>query len=675
MHNYFIQVCRFTAIWAIVGCSFAASGQAFAAQAVLIQEAVLVESNPNPDEPVSRASYMTNDGWAVTSPTYIDAAVMVFDFGAVSSVSRAIVSLPLSALYPRGGKAPLRVFAFADDGQIDLFDYKAGSTIPVAEFDAVALAGGNSNATITLDVTGAVNSVLSSSRFVGIRVQSTAIPADVAAAFPVWTGVKFRPLYSMEFSTGTPPALPADRPRFDGNTLSIPGLSAPGVGVFNVALTLANADSAEFVLTAAIDITPPGSVSDAGRRGVGLLNCDAFTAPPGSQTLMPGAPAYNGNTGIVDVPSVIFSGREYSLQLQYVAGSNPMRFRLVSLTEVAAGAIAPEVTITQFGGSLSIEPSQDFIPLCHGWVLIGDTANNALVERNVISGATGAVYKFNTVPDQMLLDAGAGIVYFSTHPATERMYQLDLNSGSFTHHRLREGGRNFIPRDMALGENGNVFTLLFDPLYEQEENGPATEGLWLGLFDRNGDAEVAAIPLLSPVRVEYDAQKNHVFLTTESNLVTFDFDPSTNDITVVPGTDIPVGSGCTDFSISPDGERIAYSCPQGNEMTPHTSIVDIDPRDYYDTDGEWFLENAPTSATFDQSGQVLIATDGTKLYFFDVEKHRLHHSYALGLPVGEIVKKVRLSKDGKLVLLFIETGLNDASGKIYWVPMPAYSPL
>lgn len=153
------------------------------------------------------------------------------------------------------------------------------------------------------------------------------------------------------------------------------------------------------------------------------------------------------------------------------------------------------------------------------------------------------------------------------------MDQLDLNSGSFTHYRLREGGRDFIPRDMALGKNGSVFTLLFDPLYEQEEGGPAEEGLWLGLFDRNGDPEVAAIPLLSSVRIEYNPVKTHVFLATESNLVTFDFDPLINDITFVPGTDIPVGSGCTDFSISPDGERLTYSCPQENGMTPHTSIV------------------------------------------------------------------------------------------------------
>ena len=643
-------------------------------QAAMVDQAVLVEASPKAGEPASRATYRTSDGWSVTSPTYIDTVVMVFDFGTARSVSQAIVNLPVEKVFPRNGVAPMKLFAFADDGAIDLFDYAAGGVRPAVEFDAVVASRANDASTLSLDVTSVVNAILPQSRFVGIRVQSTAVPADVKPGFPAWTGVKFRPLYSMNFSTGTPAPLPVDRPRFDGLTLSVPGLSAPGVGAFNVVMTLADLESSQFVLRSASDVTPPGSFSIPGRRGMSLLDCAAFTAPPGSQTLTPGAPAFTPSTGVLDVPSVIFGGREYSIRLQLLAGSNPMRFNTLSFTEVPAGTVAPAPTLVQFGGSLITEPSQDFIPLCHGWVLIGDTAKNSLVERNVISGETGATYKFNTTPDQMLLDAQSGTVYLTTHPASQRMYQLDIPSGAYTFHRLREGGRDFIPRDMALGEDGKVFTLLFDPVFELEEDSPAEEGLWMGLFNNEGEPEIAAIPLLAPVRIEYDQLRKHLFLTTESNLVTFDFDTLTQSLTFVPGTDIPVGSGCTDFSISPDGERLAYACPQGNEATPHTSIVDMDPREYYDSDGEWLLEGSPVSATFDSNGAVLIATDGKKIYFFDAARHLLLKSYPLGFPAGEVVKKIRLSMDGKLLLVFMEAALNAASGKIYWVPMPSLTP-
>ena len=648
---------------------------AFAEPATLVQEAVLVELNPKPDEPALSASYMTADGWAVTSPKYIDSAVMVFDFGSSKSVSQAVLSLPLEALYPRGGQAPLQVYAFADNGIIELSDYKAGGSLPTAEIDAVQASAGNSSATLTLDVTGAVNAILPNSRFVGFRVHSAAVPADVSAGFPAWTGVKFRPLYSMDFSIGTPPALPADRPRYDGYTLSVPGLSAPGAGAYNVALALVDPDLLEFELAAATDITPPGSVSGVGLSGMQLLDCTAFTAPPGSKTLAPGAPSFSTTTGILDIPTMLYAGKEYHVQMQVLAATNPMRFRLLSATDVVPDSINSVVGISQFGGSLVTEPTQDFIPLCHGWVLIGDTKNNRLVERNVISGETGAVYKFNTTPDQMELDKNSGTVYLSTHPESQRMYQLDIPSGAFTYHRLSEGGRSFIPRDFAVGEDGNVFTLLFDPVFELETNGPAEEGLWMGIFNNDGDPTRATIPLISPVRIEYDPIKRHVFLTTESNLVTFDFDPADQSITFVPGTDIPVGSGCTDFRISPDGERLAYSCPEGNEMQPHTSVVDMDPRDYYNNDGEWLLESAPVSAVFDPSGKTLIASDNEKLYFFDVESHLLFNSYPLGLAEGETVNKIRLSMDGEFVMLLMNAELSDAAGKVYWLPLPKYSPL
>ena len=644
-------------------------------QAVLIEEAVLVHSNPSPDEPAYSASYKTNDGWAVTSPNYVDAATMVFDFGNKKSVQSAVVNLPLEAIYPRGGQAPLQIYAFADNGSIELTDFVAGGVLPAATLDAVQASGGNSNSTLSIDITGSVNAILPNSRYVGIRVQSATLPQDVTNSFPVWTGVKFRPLYSLEFSEGAAPAQAMDRPRFDGYTLSIPGLSAPGVGAFNVALSLLDQQSALFELSAATDITPPGSISGSALTGLQLLDCNAFTAPPGSQTLTPGAPSFNSASGVLDIPSMLYAGKEYSVQMQLLAGSNPMRFGLLSIAETTAQLTGAVTGIAQFGGSLITEPSLDFIPLCHGWVLIGDTKNNRLVERNVISGETGAIYKFNTIPDQMELDAASGTVYLSTHPESQRMYQLDIASGAFTYHRLSEGGRGFIPRDFAIGENGNVFTLLFDPVYELEENGPAEQGLWMGIFNKDGDPEIAAIPLLGPVRIEYDKVKKHVFLTTESNLVTFDFNPVTQAISSVPGTDIPVGSGCTDFRVSPDGNRLAYSCPNGNEMTPHTSIVDIDPRDYYNTDGEWYLEGAPVSAEFDPSGKLLIATDNEKLYFFDVATHLLHDSYPLGLADGESVKKIRISRDGQFIMILLNAELNADNGKIYWLPMPKYAPL
>ena len=173
------------------------------------------------------------------------------------------------------------------------------------------------------------------------------------------------------------------------------------------------------------------------------------------------------------------------------------------------------------------------------------------------------------------------------------------------------------------------------------------------------------------MRVEYDPVLDHVFLATTSNLATFDFDPGINTLTFVPGTDIGVGSACTDFTTSPDGTRIAYSCPNGNRSTQDFSIVDMAPDQYFNSDGEWFLGSSPVSATFNKAGTILIATDNDKLYFFDVVTHLILEDFELGLLPGESIKKIRLSLDGQYLIVFLSNELHEESSKFYWMPMPA----
>jgi len=89
-------------------------GIAHADFAVLVDTAVLVEANPplaesGEGEPIpplpevggaTNASYVSSGGWAVTGTLFIDATAMVFDFAAVTSVSSAILSLPIEVVYP-----------------------------------------------------------------------------------------------------------------------------------------------------------------------------------------------------------------------------------------------------------------------------------------------------------------------------------------------------------------------------------------------------------------------------------------------------------------------------------------------------------------------------------------------------------------------------------------------
>ena len=416
-------------------------------------------------------------------------------------------------------------------------------------------------------------------------------------------------------------------------------------------------------------VTPPPI------SGADLLNCSAFAPPPLSSVAV-GASSYSVNSGILDVPSVNFNEEQLSLRLEFIEGSNPMLFETLGIGAVQSGP--SEAAISALGGGLITESSQDFVPLCHGWVLIGDSVCNRVVERNLISGETGNIYSFGQIPDQFTVDEANGAIFMTVHPETQRLYKLDLNTGSITSNNVTQNISGFTYRwslrDLALGENGNVFALMFDNI--QVDPGDAaipfsSTGLWMGLMSENGNFLTESIPLLDPIRIEYDDVLDHVFLATASNLATFGFDAGTNALTFLPNTDVAVGSSCTDFTTSPDGTRLAYTCPNGNRSTVNFSIVDMAPDDYFDSDGEWFLGSSPVSATFNKAGTILIATDNDKLYFFDVVTHLILEDFELGLLDGEAIKKIRISMDGNFLLIFLDNEVRDESSKFYWMPMPA----
>lgn len=674
----------------VIASLLLAMNVAFADSAILVAEGVLVEKNPEvapveeetvpegeqtttPPLPIIGtavdASYVSTGRWAVTGGDFIDAAVMVFDFGSTTSVSQANLTLPIQDVYAQNGSAPLEVFVFADNGAVEFTDYSTGFVAPIAKLDAAGLTQ------IDLDVTGAVNSVLKSSRYVAFRTKSSVSPdAVLATTFPAWTGVQFRENSALSFTPGTAPAVTKEAVVFDGFTIEVQQVEVAGVGEVALQLQMVDTNEQLFQLTEAA-ITGTGTTPPP-ISGLELFNCSAFSPPVNTGSVAIGASSYSVNSGILDIPSVNFNNEQLAIRLEYIEGSNPWLFETLSIATVQSGP--SQATISALGGGLITESTQDFVPLCHGWVLIGDSVRNRVVERNLISGETGATYSFSQTPDQFTLDVVNGNVFMTVHPEASRLYRLDLNTGDIVSNHVSQNIGGFLYRwslrDIALGEAGNVFALMHDNIQTDPGNSIpfAASGLWMGLMDQSANFLAESIPLEEPVLIEYDPVLDHVFLATTSNLATFQFNAGNNPpITFVPGTDIGVGTSCTDFAISPDGTRLAYSCPNGNRATTDFSIVDMASDDYFDSDGEWHLGSSPISATFNNAGTILIATDNEKLYFFDVVTHLILEDFELGLLENESIDKIRLSMDGEFLIIYLENEVHDESSKFYWMPMPA----
>ena len=667
----------------------------FADVAILVDQGVLVETDPQPEviedtgdeipeeeegaepEPEPEvgarvdAEYISIGGWAVTGATFIDAATYVFDFGNATEVTAATLTIPIRDVLPQNDAAPVEVTFFSDNGVIEVTDYSIGFTTPIAEVDAALLTE------LVIDVTGAVNAALNTGQFVGFRITSAVAPGSVdTTLFPPYTGIRLEDNPLLEFVPGPAPLLANDVARFDGFTLQVPEIEVPTVGEATAEFKLVDPNELIFELTqVSVSEDPPAPPPLSGAE---LFNCSAFTQPD-QAGIAEGVSNYSVNSGILDVPSVNLNGEQVTVRLEHIEGSAPARFETLTLGVVQSGP--SDATVSALQGGLLVEPSQDFVSLCHGWVLIGDFIRNRIVERNIISGETGATYPFNTAPDQFTLDRANNRVFMTVFPESERLYSLNLETGDITFNALSQTLGNgmgfnytygFALRDIALGEDGNVFAIMFDGEGFNPENGvPFSDSqLWMGLMDPSGNFLVDSIPLEEPIRIEYDPVLDHVFLATESNLATFNFNAGTNVFTFVQGTDVPVGSGCTDFDISPDGTRLAYACPDGNYPEQDFSIADMDPESYFNNDGAWFFGTSPVSATFNADGTLLVGTDNDKLYIFDVKTHLILEDFELGLLEGESIKKVRLSADGGLIYVFLNNENRAENSKFYWMDMP-----
>ena len=643
----------------------------------------MVETNPEvaPQEPgdpteeqtpvgeAPEATYVSSGGWAVTGADFIDVATYVYDFVGTGSVSAATLILQIETVFPQNEAAPIEISFFSDNGVIEVSDYSIGFPTAIESLDAV-------DATeIRIDVAGAVNASLNASQFVGFRVKSSVEPDSVdTSLLPAHTGVKFFANPVLEFVGGAPPAVAKDVARFDGYTLEVPTIDISGVGEVAAQFRLVDPNNLTFQLTFAELIgSEPGPPP---LSGVELLDCSAFS-PPDVASVSEGIATYSTISGILDAPSVNLKEEQVALRLEYIEGSDPWLFETLDLGAVQSGP--SEALISALGGGIVVEPAQDFIPLCHGWAMIGDFTRNRLVERNLLSGETGAVYPFNTRASQLILDDVNELVYFTVHPEAARLYRLDLNTGLIDYNEMSQTlcgdicyEFGFAPRHLSMGEGGDLFAIMFEGEgVNPENNVPFSDTqLWMGLFDTDANFLMDSLPLDSPVRVEYDPVHNHLFGTTVSNLATFDFNSVLNELTFVAGTDITVGSDCTDFDISPDGNRLAYTCPNGNYGPTEFGIVDMDPRDYHNNDGEWVFNASPLSAVFNEDGTLLIAADNERVYLFDVVTHLILEDFELGLLEGETVRKVRQSRDEDLIYIFLQNDLFADNSKFYWMPTP-----
>ena len=203
----------------------------------------------------------------------------------------------------------------------------------------------------------------------------------------------------------------------------------------------------------------------------------------------------------------------------------------------ASDALVPAAS----SGSTDFEQTGEFVPLCDGWILVGEPYEERVTLRNVITGRRGASYAFPSAPDDLLLDEATKRLYVSL-PEGRTLAVVDLLSG--------ELGQIPVPgsvSSLSLGPGGGIFVHLLQNV------GSSAYLNWLA----PGATQVVGNWLVGPQTVRWNPARDELLFASLNSFTsvhrhTFDVASGPSLMQYRQG----IASYGQDLVLSPDGAHL-----------------------------------------------------------------------------------------------------------------------
>jgi hypothetical protein len=309
-------------------------------------------------------------------------------------------------------------------------------------------------------------------------------------------------------------------------------------------------------------------------------------------------------------------------------------------------------------GMLVVDPASDIVPLCDGWVLLGNTIKNAVQLRNMLSGQLMRSYPLTGQPGDLELDPQTGELHVALAGATS-LVTVDLESGQSSPVVLPQPGRS-----VTVGTGGYLLVTLdstssiANPLVFISPAGVVTA------------ANKTVYPLL-----DFDHKRGHLIAAqlglSPSSLAIHKF--TTNPLDVTQVSTLSAGSNGREVALSPDNDHLAFVCGAGNSGAPtNYSIADYHADDPSNIYGHWNVGAYPQSAAFDPGSQKLVASNGKDVVVFSVVTHtslltKTPKDTTCGTTIT--VSRVAYSRGGKLFYGYFNCP-SGTSARVYWSVSP-----
>lgn len=297
-------------------------------------------------------------------------------------------------------------------------------------------------------------------------------------------------------------------------------------------------------------------------------------------------------------------------------------------------------------------PAADFVPLCSGEVLIGDTAANRVLLLDAAAGAARYTWQLADAPAAMVADPATNSVFVGLASATS-LVKLDLTTGAGSAIALPA-----VAEGLADAPGGRILVKVSPPSGAAVLVVDAASGTIAGTIPGSGNGFDSLLA--------FDAARSELVMAAHgvspSTLARFSVDFASYTAQEVQL--VWTGGNGQEVTVSPDSAHVAFPCGGGNGAG--YTIADFSGADLTTTFGAWNTGPYPRSAAFDPASRVLAATDGHSLYIFDVATHAALQTFALDLAGCGEVTKVRISRGGRIALAYAQCGTAGApTGRLF----------
>ena len=253
-------------------------------------------------------------------------------------------------------------------------------------------------------------------------------------------------------------------------------------------------------------------------------------------------------------------------------------------------------------GSRQLFGTSDFVPLCDGWMLIGEQGPGRISVRNMVNGRQGAFFSLPSNSGDLEIDEGRKRLFVAL-PDQLGLGELDLLTG---HLRVID-----VPspiQALASRPDGGLLIAVQ----------PQTTNALPQLFYLAADASTLAGPWNIPgTFIRWNAIANELDVGGYSTIYRYAFDPTTG-VTLLqsnPNT----GSPGQDLAISRDGLHLAFATTAGNGSGAASyAVFDYVASQITSYRGVWPVGRSPRAVAFDRASARVITGNGAALKVYDV---------------------------------------------------------